>query len=336
MKFATVRRVLGMCVGLLLALGMGTARAEPQTLKIHSGIAQSRPEAAQLDEFARLAAEKSGGDLKVEVYHSGSLGLKETDLLRILQRGMVDMAMLYGEYYNRDAPELTAIYAQGAITRADQHLDVLPTLRQLYEESYARWGVRTVGGVVTPVYNVGLHCKEPVNSLDGLKDKKVRVWSAQLVDTFRNLGISAQVIPQNDMYLALQTGVVDCAYDLSTVAKTVSLQEITKYEASLPPFAATPYLFGISERAWQRLGDSQRQALQAAGEQVWASTRARAVDPQREASAQTERETLGIKVLEPFSAADVQRFVAAAQLAWKAVAERAGPTGVHNYQTASA
>jgi proline racemase len=37
--------------------------------------------------------------------------------------------------------------------------------------------------------------------------------------------VAAQIIPQNDQYMALQTGVVDCAYYASGYAKTASLRE---------------------------------------------------------------------------------------------------------------
>ncbi|MFN3880675.1 MAG: TRAP transporter substrate-binding protein [Nitrincola lacisaponensis] len=310
----------------------GSAVAET-TLRFHSGLAQSRPEAAHIDEFARLVAEKSNGELKVEVFHGGGLGLREADILRTLQRGMVDMALMYGEYYTRDAPALSTVYAQGAITESEQHLEILPVITELYNEGYKKWGITTIGGVVAPVFDVGLHCKEPINSLDGLKGKKVRVWSRHLVDTFEELGIAAQVIPQNDMYMALQTGVVDCAYYLSTVAKTVSLQEVTRYEAYLHPWAASPWQFGISDRSLARLNDTQRAALESAAQEVWEITRDLAVDPEREQAARAERETLGITVLEPFSDEDVQTFVAAAWKVWQGMAESAGEDGVHYYQT---
>lgn len=44
---------------------------------------------------------------------------------------MIDMALLYGEYYTRDAPALASVYAQGAITEADQHLDILPVIKDM-------------------------------------------------------------------------------------------------------------------------------------------------------------------------------------------------------------
>lgn len=325
-------------VGLLAGATMGALVSYPALaqevvqLKMHSQIVESRPEAKALDEFAALVDEKSGGTLKLNVFHAGSLGLKDIDLLRILQGGAVDMAMLYGEYYTRDAPELAVVYVQGAIREPEQHLELLPTLRSIYEEAYAKWGIKTVGGVVSPVFNVGVHCKEPVNTLDGLQDKKLRVWAAHLVDTFNELGIAAQVVPQNDMYLGLQTGVLDCAYYLSTVAPTVSLQEVTKYEAYLHPWAAVPWMFGISERSWAALSPEHQEALQAAGEEIWAKTRDKAVDPQREADARQTREELGIEMLPPFSDADVDAFVAASNKAWSEMASEAGPAGQDYYQ----
>ncbi|MDT8894657.1 TRAP transporter substrate-binding protein [Halomonas sp. I1] len=327
------KTMLAMSVSLALMATASQAWSDARTLKFHSGLAESRPEAAYLERFSELVDEYSEGQLQVDVYHAGSLGLKEADMLRIMQRGMVDMALMYGEYYNRDAPEMASVYAQGAITEAEQHLDILPTLRELYREGYADWGVHTVGGVVAPVFDVGLHCKEPVNTLEGLSDKKVRVWSGHLVETFDRLGISAQVIPQNDMYLALQTGVVDCAYYLSTVAKTVSLQEVTDYEAYLHPWAASPWMFGVSDRTWNSLDEQQQQILTRAGEEIWQETRDKAVDPEREAEAREEREAMGITMLPAFSDEDVQTFVDAAWEAWHEMASKAGDEGIRYYDT---
>lgn len=328
MRTTLTRTLLLGTTGLAVTLTATSLAAAEKTLKFHSGYAESRPEAGFVDDFAALVSEKSGGELEIDVYHAGSLGLKEPDMLRILQRGTVDMALLYGEYYTRDAPELAAVYAQGAIKEAEEHLEMLPTLREIYAREYDEWGIQTIGGVVSPVFDVGVHCKEPANTLAELEERKLRVWSAHLVDTFTRLDISAQVIPQNDMYMALQTGVVDCAYYLSTVAETVSLNEVTDYEAYLHPWAAAPAMFGVSQRTWTSLSDEQRTVLEEAGQEIWETTRAMAVDPQREAEARAHRESLGITMLEPFSDEDVARFQAAAFEAWEELARRAGEDGL--------
>lgn len=324
----TLTKTLLVSAASMTMLAATSLLAAEKTLKFHSGYAESRPEAGFVDDFAALVSEKSNGDLTIDVYHAGSLGLKEPDMLRILQRGMVDMALLYGEYYTRDAPELSVVYAQGAIKEADEHLELLPTIRTIYAREYGKWGIKTIGGVVSPVFDVGVHCKKPDNTLKELEDRKLRVWSAHLVDTFTRLGISAQVIPQNDMYMALQTGVVDCAYYLSTVAETVSLNEVTDYEAYLHPWAAAPAMFGVSQRTWTSLTDEQRTVLEEAGQELWERTRAMAVDHQREAEARAHRESLGVTMLEPFSDEDVAYFQTAAFEAWEELADRAGEDGI--------
>ncbi|MFC4351555.1 TRAP transporter substrate-binding protein [Fodinicurvata halophila] len=301
-------------------------------LKMHSQIVESRPEAEYLQEFADRVNERAEGELEIRVFHAGSLGVKDTDLLRLMKSGSVDMAMMYGEYYKRDAPELAAVYVQGAITEPEHHLELLPTIREIYEEAYADWGVTTVGGVVSPVFDVGLHCNDPVNSLEDLQDKKLRVWAGHLVDTFDKLDVASQVIPQNDMYVALQTGVVDCAYYLSTVAETVSLQEVTDYEAYLHPWAAVPWMFGVNDEAWDSLSPELQEIVREEGERMWEKTRERAVDEEREREARKDREELGITMLEPFSDEDVAKFVEAANEAWAEMAEDAGPKGVEYYE----
>ena len=72
--------------------------------------------------------------------------------------------------------------------------------------------------------------------------------------------------------------------------------------------------------------------LKEAGEARWEKTRVAAVDPAREQAAIEERKALGITMLEPFSEADVSRFVASSEKAWAALAESAGPKGVENYR----
>ncbi|MGM0560764.1 MAG: TRAP transporter substrate-binding protein [Pseudomonadota bacterium] len=329
----------------LFALAAGTALslsivgATPEALaqdkvelKMHSQIVESRPEAEYLQEFADRVNERAEGELEIRVFHAGSLGVKDTDLLRLMQSGSVDMAMMYGEYYKRDAPELAAVYVQGAIVEPEEHLELLPTIREIYEEAYADWNITTVGGVVSPVFDVGLHCNDPVNTLEGLQDKKLRVWAGHLVDTFDKLDIASQVIPQNDMYVALQTGVVDCAYYLSTVAETVSLQEVTDYEAYLHPWAAVPWMFGVNEEAWDSLSPELQEIVREEGERMWEKTRELAVDEERESEARAHREELGITMLEPFSDEDVTRFVEAANEAWAEMAQDAGDKGMEYYE----
>ncbi len=53
---------------------------------------------------------------------------------------------------------------------------------------------------------VGVLRDEPIRTIEGLKSKKLRVWARDQVETFTRLGVAAQIIPQEDMYVAMKTG----------------------------------------------------------------------------------------------------------------------------------
>jgi TRAP-type C4-dicarboxylate transport system substrate-binding protein len=118
------------------------------------------------------------------------------------------------------------------------------------------------------------------------------------------------------MYVALQTGVVDCAVYLSAIAKTVSLQEVTEYESFIYPLGSTPQMFGVSDKTWNSLTPEQRNILTDAGDFIWEKTKGVAVDREREASAREERKTLGITVLDRFPKDDREKIVQASRDTW--------------------
>ena len=90
-----IRKTLTASIALALVTTASQAWSDARTLKFHSGLAESRPEAEYLKRFADLVEEYSNGQLMVDVYHAGSLGLKEADMLRIMQRGKTKRVIEY-------------------------------------------------------------------------------------------------------------------------------------------------------------------------------------------------------------------------------------------------
>ena len=151
-----------------------------------------------------------------------------------------------------------------------------------------------------PLLKASIFCREePVNSLEKLRTKKLRVWSNDQVQTFTKLGVSAQIIGQNDLYVALQTGVVDCAVYPALFAHTISLNEVTKYASYLYPVAGVPYVLGASKGSWENLSDSERQAISTAAANVWARTNEYSGAEDKEQSARAKLEAQGVEFLAP-------------------------------------
>ena len=157
-----------------------------------------------------------------------------------------------------------------------------------------------------------------------MSQKKLRVWSKDQVDTFERLGVSAQIIPQTEMYVALRTGVVDCAVYPALFAHTVSLQEVARYASYLYPIANLPYVLGVSKEKWDQLPDDLKQAVQDAAAAVWSRTNEYSDDHEKELEARRTLAGQGVEWLDDFSPTDQRAFLDAAAETWLASANEAG------------
>jgi TRAP-type C4-dicarboxylate transport system substrate-binding protein len=204
-------------------------------------------------------------------------------------------------------------------------ISALPEIQSIYTEVLSDLDIVPTGFMALPLLKASIFCREePVNSLEKLRTKKLRVWSNDQVQTFTKLGVSAQIIGQNDLYVALQTGVVDCAVYPALFAHTISLNEVTKYASYLYPVAGVPYVLGASKGSWENLSDSERQAISTAAANVWARTNEYSGAEDKEQSARAKLETQGVEFLAPFPDSDRASFLDAASSTWLEIAEEAG------------
>lgn len=307
---------------MMLAISVGTYATE---WKFNNGLPEGRGESKQLEIFAKDVTKLSGGSLTIDVFHGGSLNLKDNDVARWLPRGAVEMGLVWANYLGRDIPALNAVMIQGSVGSPDELISALPEIQDIYTEVLTELDIVPTGFMALPLLKASIFCrKEPVRTLDDLRNKKLRVWSSDQVQTFTKLGVSAQIIGQNDLYVALQTGVVDCAVYPALFANTISLHEVTKYASYLYPVAGVPYVLGASKSAWDKLSDSERNAISTAADSVWKRTNEYSQAEQREQAARAKLSDQGIVFVEPFSAEDRAAFLESASSTWLAMAKEAG------------
>ncbi|MGE0716691.1 MAG: TRAP transporter substrate-binding protein DctP [Alphaproteobacteria bacterium] len=311
------------------------AAAAAQTVqwKMHIVWVPTRPEAVSMKEFADKATELSDGTLKITVYDSGSLGVKDPDMLRILpDGGVVQVVGLSPAYLSRDVPELPYALPVGVLPTPEDVLKVQPALDRIYREIYDRHGIKLVGLVTSPVRTTHVWCREPINTLAALKGKKLRVWGKFQVDTFAKLGVPAQIIPQNDLYLAMQTGVVDCAIYPLVFARTVSLQEVVKNVAYLHPYADPPLGVVVSEKAFKALPAKAQQAVVEAGKWITQRTSEQlSTGVELDQKAAEFARSQGVNLMAEFSKADQEAYLKASREIWLTLAKATGAKAVANH-----
>jgi TRAP-type C4-dicarboxylate transport system substrate-binding protein len=327
----TVRAVLA-TLALIAGASAGIGEAVAQTTwKMHIIWVPARPEASDFKMFADQVNEKAKGKLKIELYPGGSLGVKDIDMLRILPAGnVIQIAGLYPGYMTRDVPEYASTLPPGVLKDPDRLVAALPALTKIYEETYNKWGIRLLGYVMHPVRDTHIVCKEPITSLAQLKGKKLRVWEKFHVDTFSALGVSAQVIGQNDLYVAAHTGVVDCSVYPMGFVSTISLQEVQPNASYLFPYVLHPLNIIVAKKSFDALSPEIQKVVVDAAQQVQKATIDNYLKGTYDKKAFDEFTKKGGRLIESFPMADQELFTKTARDVWAKTAKDIGKKAEDN------
>jgi TRAP-type C4-dicarboxylate transport system substrate-binding protein len=305
---------------------VAAAVAQQLVWRFDSLVVESRPEAKHFAAFADRVFKQSNERLKIDVYYGKALGINEPEHLRAIKSGAVEMIGLIASLYSRDAPELSVILPQGVVKNNREMATVARGVTDLLTEAFKKWDANVVGWVYPPFHNISVVCKDKVDNLEQLKPKKLRVWAQEQVASFNKLGVAAQIMSQSDIYVSMQTGVIDCAlYGVPTVP-TISLQEVARHASALHAFSAIPFALAVNNTAWKKLPDDLKAVVEEAGD--WMSKKS--FDEARNSTLETDTakdlSAKGFTISQAgFPDADRQAYYEAASAMWEERAKKLGP-----------
>lgn len=319
----------------LLASALSTqAMSADVTWKLGSTVGPADPGTLQLIEFAERVGERSNGDIEIDVVPLESIGFKPADSLRVLKQGVLDAMVLVPYYLDRDEPLLSVFMPHGGMMDPEDNIKILDVQHEIAQQIYDKWDVVTIGRTFQgELREQTLVSRVPVNSLEELREIKLRHFTKLGIDTFNSLGVSTQTMPSSELYLALKTGVVDASLYAPVYTKSQSIFEVACCSAYIGVFAtATPTAIGASQTAWSQLSDAHKDIMQTVLDEMFNES----VDVWREATPQKEAveflmQQEGFEILEPFSEEDRKEIQQATLAEWRKFAESLGPDGVDAY-----
>lgn len=208
---------------------------QPRVIKIsHQFPASTATEGDFRDQLARKFADevgkRSNGALKVEVYPASSL-VKTFAQFGAVRKGALDMAVLPIAYGGGEVPEA--------------NLGLMPALITSYEQGL-RWKDAPIGKewsklledrgikILTWVWQAGgiAATSKPLVAPDDAKGLKVRGGSKEVDLMMKGAGAAITNVPSNEIYSAMQSGVLDAAVTSSTSLISFRLYETGKHVTS--------------------------------------------------------------------------------------------------------
>lgn len=285
--------VLGLlCVGLSGCEQLAGGR----TLKLAHGLNVDHPVHLGMVYMADRLAEKSSGQLRIEIYPSNQLG-NERQCLELLQIGSLAMTKVSASVMENFAPKIQVMGLPYIFRDRDHGYAVLdgPIGQELLAEGEQFWlkGLAYFDAGYRSFYTKDRPVKTPAD-LDGLK---IRVQeSAVAMELVRSLGAAPTPISWGELYTALQQGVVDGAENNPPSFYTSRHYEICKYY-SLNEHTSVPDLLVIGKVAWEGLTPQEQQWLTEAAYE--ATVEQRTLWQAAEQEALTAVQEAGVEIIRP-------------------------------------
>ncbi len=217
-----------------VALGLASAQvlAQAKTLKISHQFPGGTIDDGDFRDrlvrkFAAEVEKKSGGSLKFEIYPAASL-MKAVPQYKALSTGALDMSLYPLAYAGGEFPEANLTLMPAVITSYEQGLrwkdaPIGKELVRLLDERNVK--------IITWVWQAGgIAAKtKPLLAPDDAKGMKVRGGSREIDLMIKAAGGAVTNVPSNEIYSAMQSGVLDAAVTSSTSLISFRLHETSNF-----------------------------------------------------------------------------------------------------------
>ena len=251
-------RALRLAAATGLGLAFGAASLAAQTIEIHNTMSAGGSEEAALNHFAEILAERSGGEMEVNVILGGQLG-SETDVLQLLNLGQTQMALTGGLFMSEYAPELDAVsvpFVFPSFEAAEYYLMNTDSGAAVQEQARERGNLVYFGPQMRGFRH--MTSAVPINSPDDLQGLRMRLPQIPLwVDVWEELGVQAVVIPAPDIYLAMRTGQVAAHENSLGGPYTRQMWEVQDYIITTAHLSF-PWHWVASARWWDGLSADEQ------------------------------------------------------------------------------
>ena len=246
-----------------LAAGLCTTASAAESLKIRvigqplaTGLVQHNKEQPFFEKFQA----STGLPIQMDYKPIDTLGIKDTEQLRVLKSGLFEMASLRFPQNARDEPTLLGFDLVGLNPDYASGRKTTEAYFKLADERLQKqFGVKLLG-----VFAFGpqvLFCKKPITQLADVKGMKVRVYDQNLAKFIESIGGTPVPISFADTHQSLSLGVVDCAITGPSSANSSGWPEVTTHQLPIGfQMAINGYAIGL--KAWNKLTPDQQTKLQ--------------------------------------------------------------------------
>lgn len=270
--------------------------------------------------FAEDVTKASQGRLNIQVYASGELPYKASDVLRAVARNQVQIGDVAFGFVAGDVPQLNALSMPFSCTSIDKFYDkAAPAMeKDINDVLGGKFKTQSIMQWVMPPQQLWL--VKPIDDIEGLKGLKVRAWNREQVDMMAALGGAGVTVTPAEVIPSLQRKVVDGAFTAAVPALDLKFNEVTKMGYMLNLTLAHQAMV-VNQKALQGLPDDLQKLLADKAAEWAPKYRAAMIEADRDARRQLQEKGM---TLQDVSSADMEKLRAATRPIGEAWAAKNG------------
>ncbi|MDP2263698.1 MAG: TRAP transporter substrate-binding protein [Hydrogenophaga sp.] len=257
------RRSLLASVAALSVLATVPAQAQTVTLRLHQFLpSQAVIPSMAIVPWAQKVEAESGGRIKIQLFHSMSMGGSPPQLFDQARDGVADITWTVlgytpGRFNKAEVFELPFMCSGGALKCSRAFHE--------YVEKHAADEFRSVKLLAAHTHGPGLfHTKQPVTGLESLRGMKVRGGSRVVNNMLTKLGATPVGMPVPAVTEALSKGVIDGTTIPWEVAPSLKITELVKNHttfAGQDGLYSQTFAFSMNRATYDKLPADLKQVI---------------------------------------------------------------------------
>lgn len=247
--------VLGLlCIAVLSVNTCYGADIQKMTLRFSSSNPIGSVHSTCLEKFGEILEKESNGNIKVNVFHGGSLGDEQTNV-KLLRSTEAHATVIACGNLTPFAPTATFYVLPYIFPDREKAKNIFfdEEFHNMMAERIIKESAVRPLGYVTGGYRYITNSKHPITKMEDLKGLKIRVPPVDIqLASFRSWGVEPHPLAWAETFNGLQQGVADGQENPPTVIRDQKFWEVQKYLTKLYyTLYVTPLL--VSERWYQSL-----------------------------------------------------------------------------------
>ena len=303
-----------------LAMMFGSVSAEKTKLRIQTHFATETLSGKMASEFVNDVHEMSNGDIEIEMFYGSSV-VKSVETFDAAVNGILDCDMTGGAYQTgKNAAFQFAGDLLGGYANPYQQLswmlhgggyDALNKLYNKYDMEFVGWWIPGPES---------LSSTKPIRNTSDFKDWKFRSPPGLATLVFSNLGASPIVMDFNEIFTALETGIIDGA-DAANLTNNVGLglYEIAEH-TNFPGFHSMPAdHLACNTKVWSKVPKHHKSILRVAMQAL--ALKNATINEVKNAQTAKELKAKGINLYQ-WSPEELAKFRVAVKAGWEEFAQK--------------